>query len=256
MKYKGHKYKNVIIDGEPTKYYVSRFGDVISVSKKGKIHEMTVYETKIRKRKSKSSKREVKREGYFYVKLSIHNKSRAEFISRLVANAYIPNPQNKPEVNHKDGVHHNNYYKNLEWTTTQENKDHASKNDLFDAASCEDHAKALYTNSQIHECCKLMESDKYSLSEVSKMTGVCMPTIYNIRMGIAYHKIGKQYIFPKVPRISNSKYTDEMIDKACKMKISGKSTKEISEITGIKVSTLNDVFKGRRRKKFFLKYNF
>lgn len=69
--------------------------------------------------------------GYERVSLWIDGKQYKESIHRLVAQVFIPNPDNKPQVNHIDGNKLNNNVSNLEWCTREENMQHAYKNNLI-----------------------------------------------------------------------------------------------------------------------------
>lgn len=66
--------------------------------------------------------------GKGYLRVSIGKK--LMFVHRLVAEKYIPNPDCKPQVNHKDGDKKNNRASNLEWVTNSENREHAVVNGL------------------------------------------------------------------------------------------------------------------------------
>ncbi|WP_202980718.1 HNH endonuclease [Alteromonas sp. RKMC-009] len=63
--------------------------------------------------------------GYQAVKLSKDGKKKSFLVHRLIATAFVPNPENKPVVNHIDGNKLNNAASNLEWVTTAENLQHA-----------------------------------------------------------------------------------------------------------------------------------
>lgn len=63
--------------------------------------------------------------GYKIVSLTKNKKHSKRYIHRLVADAFIPNPDNKPQVNHIDGDKTNNCVKNLEWSNNSENNKHS-----------------------------------------------------------------------------------------------------------------------------------
>ena len=92
-------------------YIVSNTG---RVRRKGSEYDHSVYEKK----------------GYLLVDLYKEGTRSKKRVNRLVAEAFIPNPHNKPEVNHKDGNKINNNVSNLEWATKKENCRHAWDNGL------------------------------------------------------------------------------------------------------------------------------
>jgi len=95
-------------------YKISSFGRVKSVKRRWKLLDSEKY-----------LKTFIDRKGYVAITLRNDNNKINKKIHRLVAMAFIPNPQNKPEVNHKDGNKQNNFEDNLEWNTTSENAIHA-----------------------------------------------------------------------------------------------------------------------------------
>lgn len=70
-------------------------------------------------------------QGYAHIIIYIDTRPKRVKIHRLVATAFIPNPENKPYVNHIDGIRSNNVVSNLEWVTASENTRHAVNTGLF-----------------------------------------------------------------------------------------------------------------------------
>ena len=75
---------------------------------------------------------------YWAVRIQTNEKWKTHNIHRLVALAFLSNPDNKPQVNHKDGNKLNNKADNLEWVTAKENTQHA-----WDTGFCEATRKAV-----------------------------------------------------------------------------------------------------------------
>ena len=103
--------------------------------------------------------------GYIAVYLYKHNKIKNAKVHRLVAQAFIPNPENKPQVNHIDGDKTNNKADNLEWCTPSENQRHANRTGLRDYKYCK---KAVSQYSKTGE----FVASYNSTLEAEKVTGV------------------------------------------------------------------------------------
>jgi hypothetical protein len=97
------------IEGTYGKYEVSNLGRVMSkMQRNPRIMPQTI-----------------QRSGYHYVMLHVNNKPTCRRVHRLVAQAFLPNPNNMKEVNHKDGNKDNNRADNLEWCTRSHNVKHS-----------------------------------------------------------------------------------------------------------------------------------
>ena len=98
-------------------YQVSNFGRVKRIGKYR--NQTTEWES------NKILKPGKKNNGYLFCQLSMNNETTPKMVHRLVAEAFIPNVDNKATVNHIDGNKENNRVENLEWATYRENSMHS-----------------------------------------------------------------------------------------------------------------------------------
>lgn len=115
------------IQGYEGKYQVSNLGRIKSLDRYVPFGQNA---SRLRKLEGKVLKLQPHQQGYSVVSLSKDSKISQYLVHRLVAEAFIPNPENKEMVNHKDGNKQNNNVTNLEWATRQENEDHAFRTGL------------------------------------------------------------------------------------------------------------------------------
>lgn len=182
-----------------------------------------------------------------YLQVTLHDSGeRTTFrVHRLVALTFIPNPDNKPQVNHKDGNKKNNHVSNLEWATSQENIFHAFENGLIEPERGEDRHWDKITNEQVHEVCKLLQEGKSGV-EVEENTGVHYKTISNIRTKNKWRHISDLYDF-KVstqPRLSK-----ETVRDICEKLQEGLSVSDISKMAyGVTYSAIRKIYKRQSHK--------
>ncbi len=127
--------------------------------------------------------------GYRYVVLSKNNNSKNLYIHRLVLKAFVPNPQNKPQVNHKNGIKDDNKLENLEWCTRSENAKHACKMGLWSDHKGENNNYSKLNNNQVVMIKKILKLKKYYQREIGKMFGVHQMTISRIQRGLIWHHV-------------------------------------------------------------------
>lgn len=130
-------------------------------------------------------------DGYVRIRLLHGGKDITCRVHRLVAKAFIPNPQNKETVNHIDGDKNNNKVTNLEWVDRSEQMNHAYQLGLKQSRSGDKNANAKLTADQVREirATYVWQSKEFGTVALAKKYGVTNRIIGLIVRGLAYKNI-------------------------------------------------------------------
>ena len=131
---------------------------------------------------------------YCFVNLCKNGTISHFYVHRLVADAFIPNPDptTKTQINHIDGNADNNHYSNLEWVTPKENTQHAFRLGLSPSGS--DCPWAKLPEAVVHNVCKMLE-DGRPLREIRQTNGIGPKILWKIRHRKQWCSISSAYNF-------------------------------------------------------------
>jgi len=236
------KWKPIFVDGLQTTYEISNTG-LLRNTKTGNITSGTY------NKNNKGTR------GYpsFVMSLGGKKNFRTVRIHRAVAEAFIPNPENKPQVNHIDGIKHHNWYRNLEWVTMKENIHHSYDTHLRPLG--EKNSLSKYTEDVVRFICRKLE-EGMPFQKISKEYNLDYHLCANILHRDAWMYISKEYNIPWPEK--RERFPDEMIHGICKRLQEGEGYADIAntiEDDRMTRSMVRAIAKGRCYRKISDQYD-
>lgn len=173
----------VPVKGFEGKYEVSTWGEVRSLDRSSTYTNSVTGKVITRKIKGRVLTPKIVNAAYFIVDLSKGKRGdiKQASVHRLVAEHFLPNPENKPQVNHIDGNPNNNSLSNLEWVTVSENAIHSYETL---GKGGESHGLAKLTEESVKEMRKLYGT--YNYTELGEMFGVHKSTVARACQGLCW----------------------------------------------------------------------
>ena len=237
LSYNGDKerFKQFVYNGFHSQYLVSTYGRIVSTEYRGFKGKISVL------------KPNIGTNGYYKVSLHINNVGKTINMHRAVGMTFIPNPDNLPQVNHKDGNKLNNHISNLEWVTAEENIHHLYRTGLKKhIRRGEEITDSKFTERQVIKVCELLEEAKLPLIEIAKRTGVSVGMVRNIKIHHNWKHISCNYNIDNYAKCyergTNNKIP--LIHEVCKLlETNSCSVAEISERTGVSIVIIINILK-------------
>lgn len=219
-------------------YFITESGQIFS-NKRGKLKQL---------------KYRVDTSNYFRIQLiNDDNKKKTVLVHRLIAKTFIPNPENKPEVNHINGNKLDNTLSNLEWVTREENMQHSFDNGLNSNKGSNNGRNLLREEDVLDIYNKLLQN--YRVVDLAKEYGVKNNTIQSIKDRTNWQDILKD--LPIVPIKSKSKTLSiNTVKWVCELLELGYTPTQIltKSTSSINIDQIYDIKSGKSFKSISEKY--
>lgn len=164
-------------------FMISNFRRIKCKSRKVKTRngDRLIYEKLLTKRINKQT-------GYWEVGLTVSKANQKYFlVHRMVAKAFIPNPKNYPQVNHKDLDRSNDAIDNLEWCTQSQNANHAKENGRYIGVKGEKNKLSKLTKDKVVR----IYFDNREYSQIANDYKICIGTVGRIKSKRTWEHITK-----------------------------------------------------------------
>lgn len=224
-------------------YEISNLGNIRSIDRKVNSRNC------LRTVKGTVLKPNTNKDGYRFIIVSMNGSYKRYLMHRLVALAFIDNPENKPVVNHIDGNKSNNtlvfddtlqvWKGNLEWATKKENTRHAVATGLLVGKKGEENPNSRFSDETAIEIFNKYKTNKYSLQELADEYNSSLAVLSSIVAGksrkhlnLGVHKRDMSF---------KSIITDSLVKKVKELFDKGYSKRKIERETGVSRTTVTNI---------------